>query len=166
MLVLGIDPGTATTGYGLIEMDGSGCRLRQAGTFRSSAKMTLGARIHALCSQLETLLDEFSPAGVAMEGIFHHRNVRSALTMAHVRGAFLLTLNQRGFEVREYAPTEIKKAVTGYGRAEKSQVRDMVLRLLGHAGELQSLDASDALAVALCHAQVSRFESKVRIGSA
>jgi crossover junction endodeoxyribonuclease RuvC len=166
LLVLGIDPGTATTGYGLIETDGQEMRFREAGVFRSSSSLPLPSRIRTLCAQLDTLLDGCQPAGVAMEGIFHGRNVRSALTMAHVRGAFLLSLVRRGLEVSEYTPAEVKKALTGHGVAAKEQVREMVRRLLGLEEMSVSLDASDALALAICHAQVSRFQSRVHTRSA
>lgn len=166
MLVLGIDPGISTTGYGLIETRGADLVFRDAGVLRSPASLALPARLDRLCTQLEHLLDGFDSPLVAMENIFQGRNVRSALTMAHMRGAYLLSIERRGLALREYAPTEVKKAVTGQGTATKEQVRDMVRRLL-HRNQLPpSLDASDALAVAICHAQVSRFERNVRICSA
>ena len=166
MLVLGIDPGVSTTGYGLIEARGAHLLFREAGVLRSSASLALPRRLHLLCAQLEELLDGCEPPQVAMESIFQGRNVRSALTMAHVRGAYLLSLARRGLAVREYAPAEVKKALTGHGMAAKEQVREMVQRLLKPTRLPPSLDASDALALAICHAQVSRYESNVRLCSA
>jgi crossover junction endodeoxyribonuclease RuvC len=166
LLFLGIDPGVSTTGYGLIEARGVHLVFRDAGVLRSSASLALPRRLHLLCVQLEEVLDGCDPPQVGLESIFQGRNVRSALTMAHVRGAYLLTLARRGLAVREYAPTEVKKALTGHGVATKEQVREMVQRLLKPDQLPRSLDASDALAIAICHAQVSRFESNVRICSA
>lgn len=166
MLVLGIDPGVSTTGYGLIEARGPHLLFRDAGVLRSPASLVLPRRLHRLCTQLEELLDGWDSPQVAMESIFQGRNVRSGLTMAHVRGAYLLSLERRGLAVREYAPAEVKKALTGHGVAAKEQVRSMVQRLLKQTRLPPSLDASDALAIAICHAQVSRFEGNVRICSA
>jgi len=166
LLVLGIDPGVSTTGYGLIEARGSDLLFRDAGVLRSPASLALACRLDRLCSQLEQLLDGWETPQVAMENIFQGRNVRSALTMAHLRGAYLLSIERRGLSLSEYAPTEVKKAVTGHGMAAKTQVRRMVQRLLNRASLPSSLDASDALAVAICHAQVSRFEANMRICSA
>ena len=151
-MVLGIDPGTSTTGFGLIQIEAGRLVLLEAGVFRSPAGPELATRIRALCGQLESLLDRRAADRVALEGLFAARNVRSVLTMAHVRGAFLLTLARRGLAVSEYSPREVKKAVTGYGAAEKDQVRRMVGRLVGQPGLSVPLDASDALAVAICHA--------------
>ena len=166
MLVLGIDPGISTTGYGLIEARGPQLLFRDAGVLRSSASLALPRRLLRLCVQLEKVLDEWEPAQVAMESIFQGRNVRSALTMAQVRGAYLLSIERRGLAVREHAPAEVKKAVTGHGVAAKEQVRAMVQRLLHRTHLPPSLDASDALAVAICHAQVSRFENNLATRSA
>jgi crossover junction endodeoxyribonuclease RuvC len=101
---------------------------------------------------------------VAVESLFHQRNVRSALTLAHVRGAFLLTLGRRDLPVGEYTPAEVKKSVTGHGTATKEQVGEMVRRLLGLDRLDAPLDATDALALALCHAQVSRFSNRLARG--
>jgi crossover junction endodeoxyribonuclease RuvC len=166
LLVLGIDPGISATGYGLIEARGPDLHFRDAGVFRSPTSLSMQRRLRRLCVQLEEFLQGCDPPQVAMETIFQGRNVRSALTMAHVRGAYLLSLENRGLAVREYAPTEVKKALTGHGQAAKEQVREMVLRLLKRTQLPPSLDASDALAIAICHAQVSRFESNARICSA
>jgi crossover junction endodeoxyribonuclease RuvC len=166
LLVLGIDPGITATGYGLIECSGASLEFRDAGVFRSRTSDPMPARLDRLCGQLETLLERTAPDDAAMETIFHGRNVRSALTMAHVRGAYLLSLHRHELGVREYAPAEIKKALTGHGVASKEQVRAMVGRLLGAAELPASMDASDALAIAICHAQVSRFQRNLNMRSA
>ena len=150
--MLGIDPGTSATGFGLIVTEGKRLVLVEAGVFRSRPGSPLPSRIRRLCDQLERLLERLTPDEVALESLFVARNIRSALTMAHARGAFLLTLARRDLEVAEYAPREVKKAVTGYGAAGKDQVRRMVGQLIGDPGLSVPLDASDALAVAICHA--------------
>ena len=155
MVVLGIDPGTSVTGFGLIRTEGSRLILLEAGVLRSSAGSPLAARIGRLWGQLDVLLERHAPEEVAMEGIFAGRNVRSALTMAHVRGAYMLLMARRHLKVAEYAPREVKKAVTGHGAAEKDQVRQMVGRLIGDRCLSLPMDASDALAVAICHAHSS-----------
>lgn len=152
MLVLGIDPGIAATGYGLVSLERSRLALVEVGAFRTRASAPMPQRLESLAGQLEELLARCRPEGVALEGLFSDRNVRSALILAHVRGALLLTLARRGLEVHEYSPMEVKKAVTGYGRAAKEQVRAMVCRLLATPAIDAPLDASDALAVAICHA--------------
>jgi crossover junction endodeoxyribonuclease RuvC len=155
LLVLGIDPGAGTTGYGLVEHRRERLDLVEAGAFHTRPAQELPDRLRLLSEALEALLDRRPPDGVALEGLFVHRNLRSAVVLAQVRGALLLTLARRGLRVNEYSPMEVKKAVTGYGRAAKEQVRAMVLRLLGGPALEAPLDASDALAVAICHAHAA-----------
>jgi len=155
VIVLGIDPGTSRTGFGVIEMVGPRLRLVEAGLIRPSPARDLAGRIRDLCGALDGLLDRRRPQEVALEGLFTARNVRSTLVLAHLRGAYLLTLARSGIPIAEYAPRTVKQGITGHGGATKEQVRDMVLRLLGAgagAGPGIPLDASDALAVAICHA--------------
>jgi len=152
VIVLGIDPGSGLTGFGVIEARRDRLRLVEAGTVRAPAGAELAERLRVLGDGLEALLDRCEPDSVAMEGIFTGRNARSALTIAHVRGAYLLLLARRRLPVAEYAPATVKRAVTGHGTAAKEQVRGMVGRLLhAPAGPGLALDASDALAVAICH---------------
>ena len=155
MIVLGIDPGTIATGYGMIRADGNRLRMLDAGVLRSPAGRPLAHRLRTLCDDLDALLRETRPDGVALEGLFAARNIRSALTLAHLRGAFLLTLARWDLDVAEYSPPEVKKAVTGHGATAKEQVRMMVKQLLGASGASLALDASDALAVAICHAHTA-----------
>jgi crossover junction endodeoxyribonuclease RuvC len=152
IVVLGIDPGAAATGFGVIRSARDGLSLLEAGVLRSRPGPPLPERVLALCDQLEALLRRHAVDQVAVESLFHARNARSALTMAHVRGALLLTLARYGLPVAEYSPRTVKKAVTGYGAADKDQVRHMVARLAAGADVARSLDASDAVAVAICHA--------------
>jgi crossover junction endodeoxyribonuclease RuvC len=155
-MVLGIDPGLAVTGYGLVRLDRGRPILVEAGVLRTRPAWATPRRLQALGAGLEALLDRHSPTTVAIEGQFADRNVRSALVLAQVRGAIMLTLARRDLLPAEYSPMEVKKAITGYGRAEKEQVRAMVLRLLGAPPLAAPLDASDALAIAICHAHSTR----------
>ena len=164
MLVLGIDPGTSVTGYALVEAREGNVRFLEAGVLRSRPTRPLPERILKLCDELEALLDRCAPESVAVEGLFTGRNARSALTLAQVRGAFLCCLARRELPVEEYSPAQVKKAVTGAGAASKEQVRAMVVRLLRLSKWDAPLDASDALAVALCHAQVSRYRQRLEQG--
>ncbi len=152
MRVLGIDCGTQRTGWGIVSSDGRTHRLIAAGVIRTSAKLPLAARLKEIGGSLRALIEEHRPEAVAVEAVFHAVNAQSALKLAHVRGAALLVAAEAGLEVGEYSPLEIKTSVVGYGRAEKRQVQLMVRSLLALEEELDSEDASDAVAAAICHA--------------
>jgi len=154
-MVLGIDPGVAVTGYGFVRLDRGRPFFAEAGVLRTRATWETPRRLLAVAAGLEALLDRLPPAAVAIEGQFADRNVRSALVLAQVRGAIMVTLARRDLLLTEYSPMEVKKAITGYGRAEKEQVREMVLRLLGTPRLDSPLDAYDALAIAICHAHTA-----------
>jgi len=150
--VFGIDPGSLRTGYGCIETDGRRHRLIECGAIRSPEKASLAARLQQIHDELRRLIDATAPDCVAIENLFHARNVRSALTLGHARGVAMLAAVQSGRAVIEYTPAEIKSSVAGYGRAEKTQIQHMVKILLGLDAAPRPHDAADALAVALCHA--------------
>jgi crossover junction endodeoxyribonuclease RuvC len=152
MRVLGIDCGTEKTGYGVIETDGRIHRLVAAGCIRSSPREALERRLLNIATELRSLLAEFQPDHAAVEEVFFAVNARSALKLSHVRGVALLTVAEASLGVAEYSPLEVKKSVVGYGRAEKSQVQQMVASILLLAEPISSEDASDALAIAICHA--------------
>jgi crossover junction endodeoxyribonuclease RuvC len=139
--IFGIDPGSERTGYGCIEVLGSRHHLVICGSISAAA--------------LAALLERHRPDCVAVENIFHARNVRSALKLGHARGIALLAASEAGLPVAEYAPAEIKRAVVGFGRAEKHQVQQMVKLLLGLEEPPSPYDAADALAVAICHVHSS-----------
>jgi crossover junction endodeoxyribonuclease RuvC len=152
MRVLGIDCGTERTGYGIIESDGRIHRLVAAGCIRSSAKDALERRLLNIAAGLRGLFTEFRPDYAAVEEVFFAVNARSALKLSHVRGVALLIVAEASLPVAEYSPLEVKKSVVGFGRAEKSQVQQMVASILRLAEPIASEDASDALAIAICHA--------------
>ena len=151
MKIFGIDPGSERTGYGCIEVIGSRHHLVIYGSIAAPAHSTFPEKLKHIHSGLVALLARHRPDCVAVETIFYARNVRSALKLGHARGVALLAASEAGLTVVEYAPAEIKRAVVGYGRAEKHQVQQMVKLLLGLDAPPSPHDAADALAVAICH---------------
>jgi crossover junction endodeoxyribonuclease RuvC len=152
MLILGIDPGSTATGYGIVESLPGRVRPVAFGTIAPPRGLSFLDRLPSIAAALESLLDRLGPDEAAVEDLFHGRNSRVALQLGHVRGVALLPLLRAGIPIHEYPPRLVKKAVTGYGAAEKDQVRRMVRILLGLHVRPLALDASDALAVAICHA--------------
>ena len=156
MRVFGIDPGSERTGYGCIDSDGRRHRLVLCGAIRTKAGMSFPDRLSVIYRSLSQLLADCQPECVAIENLFHSVNARSALKLGHARGVAMLAAVEAGMTVVEYTPAEIKRAVVGYGRAEKPQVGQMVKLLLGLARVPSPHDAADALAVAICHVQQGR----------
>ncbi len=150
MIVLGIDPGTARTGYGIVQREGSSLRALDYGCFETLPSMSLPHRLMLIHQAMEELITAHRPSEVGVERLFFNRNVQTAFAVGQARGVVLLAAAQHDLPVREYGPHEVKIAVTGYGRAEKGQVQRMVQTLL----ELPELprpdDVADALAVAIC----------------
>ena len=161
MRVLGVDPGSLTTGWGVLEGSASRPAWVDGGVIRLPAGLGLPARLSRLQREIEVVIGSREPAVAAVESLFHGPNARSALQLAHARGAILAALARAGLEVAEYTPATVKSAVTGNGRADKSQVRRMLARLLGRHLEEKPHDLTDALAVALCHLAASRRAAAV-----
>jgi crossover junction endodeoxyribonuclease RuvC len=149
--IFGIDPGSDRTGYGCLDSDGSRPRLVLCGALRAPARASFPEKLLAIHNGLAELLASSRPASVAIESLFYSRNVRSALRLGHARGVAILAATRAGVPVVEYSPAEIKRAVVGYGRAEKHQVQEMVRLLLGLTSPPSPHDVADALAVAVCH---------------
>jgi crossover junction endodeoxyribonuclease RuvC len=158
VLILGLDPGSLHTGYGLVEKDGSSLRPLDAGRFSCPRDLDLPRRLAHLAGRLEELLASRRPDLAVLETPFHGMNARSLIVLAQARGALLAVLAGRGVEIREYSPAEVKSAVTGNGRADKDQVARMVRLLLSARGDGWSADATDALALAICCAQRLRLD--------
>jgi crossover junction endodeoxyribonuclease RuvC len=150
--VLGIDCGSERTGYGVIDSDGAEHRLLESGVIRTSTKWPFERRLLEIANGLRRLIRDHHPESGAVEGVFYSANVKTALKLAHVRGIALLVIAEAGMELAEYSPLEVKISVVGYGRAEKCQVQMMVRSLLRVSETIESEDACDALAVAICHA--------------
>lgn len=159
MLVLGVDPGSVVTGYGLIEKKNNQMTCIHSGTISSSASIPFYQRIHRIFRSMVDIMTQYHPQEMAIEDIFFAKNVKGALKIGHARGAVLIASVQCGVKIFEYTPLEIKKSVVGYGRATKEQVRSMVQIIL-HLKEKPSLDTSDALATAICHLNWIRYDEK------
>jgi len=149
--IFGIDPGSERTGYGCVETDGSRHRLVACGAITARPSDSFPDRLARIHAQLTQFLADCQPDCVAIESLFHAANAASALKLGHARGVAMLAAVQAGCPVVEYAPTAVKRAVVGYGRADKAQVQEMIRLLLGLDAVPTPHDASDALAVAICH---------------
>jgi crossover junction endodeoxyribonuclease RuvC len=149
--VFGIDPGSERTGYGCLETDGSRHRMIACGAVTGPPSAPFSEKLREIHGRLAELLATHQPHSVAIETIFYAANVRSALKLGHARGVAMLAAAQAGIAIVEYTPAEIKRAVVGYGRAEKHQVQHMVKLLLGLPAIPTPDDAADALAIAICH---------------
>ena len=158
MRILGIDPGSRFTGYGVIDRQGSRLRPIAQGRIAVPTSTPLPARLAHLCTELHDLLRRFEPEAAVLEALFRGVNPKSLIVLAQARGALLATLAAAGLAVHEYSPAEVKTAVTGNGRADKQQVGRMVKLILGLDGLSLTADASDALAVAICFAQRLRLD--------
>jgi len=161
MRVLGIDPGTAITGYGVVEEAGNDLKPVAFGVVRTSSDQPLPARLQLIYRKVKALAQEWEPESAAVEELFFSRNVRTAMSVGQARGVTLLALADAGLEIGEYTPLTIKQAVTGYGNADKAQMQEMVRLLLGLAGAPRPDDAADALAVAICHLHSARLTNRL-----
>ena len=157
MRVLGIDPGTAIVGYGVIEHDGYDFRCIDHGVIRTPAKTPLADRLLEIHEQLTRLVRALGPDHVAVEELFFTNNAKTALSVGHARGVILLTIRERGLPLYEYTPNQVKQALVGYGSADKAQVQEFLRLLLGLGDIPKPDDAADALAVAICHANSHRL---------
>ena len=161
MLVLGIDPGTAITGYGLVREDDDGLALVDCGVITTPAGQPLAARLQAIYQGLVDVVRRHGPDATAVEELFFSRNVRTALSVGQARGVVLLALADCELPIYEYKPLEVKQAVAGYGGADKQQVQEMVRMLLHLDYVPQPDDAADAVAVAVCHIHSARMAALI-----
>lgn len=162
MIILGIDPGSQITGYGLLEsLDSRLFHIDNGGIFTNTQE-NFPHRLHTIFSGIKSLIQKFSPDAVVVENIFYAKNVKSALQLAHARSAAIVAAMEFKLPVYEYSPLAIKQAVVGYGRASKEQIQSMIKQLL-KLPEVAYYDASDALAVAICHAHSMKWDEKIKI---
>ena len=161
MRVLGIDCGSRVTGYGVIDTDGADCVFVRCGIIRTKSSDALAVRLRFIHNSIVEIIHEFQPEAAAFESLFYATNVQSALKLGHVRGVSMFAAADADLPVFEYSPLEVKSAVTGYGRAEKLQVQQMVRALLRLNASPEPFDASDALAVAICHVHSNRSNKTV-----
>lgn len=157
MRVLGVDPGTATTGYGVVDNDNGNLKLRSYGAILTPAGHPLPERLGMVYGELSRLIGEQLPDAVAVEELFFQKNARTALAVGQARGVVLLAAQHAGLRVYEYTPLQVKDAVVGYGKATKDQVQQMVALLLGLDFIPRPDDAADAIAIAICHSSAARM---------
>jgi crossover junction endodeoxyribonuclease RuvC len=157
VIILGIDPGTAITGYGLVREQDDRLFLVECGVITTGAGQALPLRLQAIYQGLANLVRRHQPDAAAVEELFFSRNARTALAVGHARGVALLALADAGLPIAEYKPMQVKQAITGYGGADKQQVQEMVRLLLDLESAPQPDDAADAVAIAICHVHASRL---------
>ena len=157
MIILGIDPGTAITGYGVLETrQGKQCLLGY-GVIETSADMRMESRLCMIHEKLKSIIEIYQPDEMAIEQLFFHRNNKTVITVAQSRGVLIMTAASAGLEIAEYTPLQVKQAVCGYGKADKKQVQFMVQNILTLPKPPKPDDAADAIAIALCHSQSRRL---------
>ena len=161
MLVLGIDPGTAITGYGLVREDEEGLALIECGVITTPADQPLSQRLQAIYRGLAAIMGRHRPDQAAVEELFFSRNARTALSVGQARGVVLLAAADAGLPLHEYKPLEVKQAIAGYGGADKRQVQEMVRMLLHLEQVPEPDDAADAVAVAVCHIHSARMRALI-----
>ena len=155
MRILGIDPGIATIGFGVLESDKNQHKLIKCGVITTPAHTSLSSRLEQIYNDMCDLLDLFKPEAVSIEELFFNTNITTGIAVAHGRGVILLACQKAGVRIFEYTPLQVKQAVVGYGRAEKAQVMDMVRRICSLPAAPKPDDAADAVALAICHARSS-----------
>jgi crossover junction endodeoxyribonuclease RuvC len=164
LIVLGVDPGTAATGYGVVSGDGSSAStLLECGVIRTTPSSDLATRLLAIHDGLNEVISRHRPAVMAVESVFHSRNARTTLVLGHARGVILLAAKQQGLEIYEYPPASIKKAIVGTGMATKEQVQFMVARLLRLKKPPEPSDAADGVAAALAHLSGASLERRLDV---
>jgi crossover junction endodeoxyribonuclease RuvC len=166
MVIMGIDPGFAITGYGIVRYEGNRFSVVDYGAITTKSSMRLPERLLFLNDSLEELIGKYRPCAISVEELFFNKNIKTALAAAHGRGIALLAASRSGADVFEYTPLQVKQAVVGYGRAEKSQMQQMVKAILNLEETPRPDDVADALAVAICHAhsyKMSALGDKYRL---
>lgn len=157
MIILGIDPGIAIVGYGIIEKNGSKLKMLEYGSIQTKAGTETPLRLEIIFNELNEIIKEFKPQHVAYEKLFHEKNTKTFINVSQARGVEVLAAKVNGLEIFEYTPLQIKMAITGYGRASKTQMQESVKRLLNLTDIPKPDDAADALAIAICHSFSGKF---------
>lgn len=163
MIILGIDPGLAIVGYSIIEYKGSQFKPLEYGAITTDSKTLFPERVKIIYKELLSIIDEYKPDDLAIEELFFNKNVKTAIKVGQARGVEILAAANRGLDIYEYTPLQIKQATVGYGRAEKHQVQEMVKMLLNLKKTPKPDDVADALAVAICHASSIKFKENFRM---
>jgi crossover junction endodeoxyribonuclease RuvC len=163
MIILGIDPGLAIVGYGVVECIGNRYKAIDCGCITTDSKILFPERLKIIYDEMLSLIDKYKPDDVAMEELFFNKNVKTAIKVGQARGVEILAAINKGLDVYEYTPLQIKQSVVGYGRAEKRQVQEMVKLLLNLKEIPKPDDAADALAVAICHSSCLNFKDMFKM---
>ena len=158
MRTLGIDPGTATTGFGVVDEIDKKLSLVDFGCIKTAASLDMPSRLNIISEKLRELIDKYKPENVAVEQLFFASNAKTAIKVGEARGVILLTASQAGVKVSEYTPLQVKMALTGYGKADKKQVQYMVKNIMGCKETPKPDDAADAIAIAICHINSRKFK--------
>lgn len=157
MIIMGIDPGFAITGFGVVKYEGNRFSVLDYGAVTTEASMKLSQRLLILNNRLEELIERYRPDAISIEELFFNKNIKTALTVGHGRGVAVLAAAKSGVDIFEYTPLQVKQSVVGYGRAEKAQIQQMVKAILNLPAIPKPDDVADALAVAICHANSHRM---------
>lgn len=163
MRILGIDPGLALVGFGLIDVRGNSYKLVDYGVIETKAGLPLPSRLEKIYKLMDQLIETYKPDEVAFEELFFNKNVKTAIAVGHARGVEILACKNKGLDIFEYTPLQIKQAITGYGRADKKQIQEMVKLLLNMEKIPKPDDAADGLAVAITHASSLNFKDMFRM---
>ncbi len=159
--ILGIDPGYGITGYSIIDYIGNKFKLIASGAIKTAAKTSFPLRLSEIFTDLNLIIDEYTPDAISVEELFFNNNVKTAINVAQARGVILVVGCQRGIPTYEYTPLQVKQAVVGYGRADKIQVQKMVKTILNVEILPKLDDITDSMAIAICHAHSARFAEKL-----
>lgn len=162
MIVLGIDPGLATTGYGIVKNENDKMEVINYGCIQTTPQLLFNSRLRIISEEIKKLIFTYKPDIIVIEEIFFCRNVKTALQIGHVRGVIMLAATEDNIEINEYTPLQVKQAITGFGRADKKQMQEMVKILLNLKTIPKPDDAADALALALCHIYSSKLKKYVK----
>lgn len=163
MIILGVDPGIATVGFGVVELVGNKYRVLDYGAILTPSDQLFPHRLRAVYNQLNDIIKRYEPDDLAIEELFFNKNVKTAIKVGHARGVEILAAVNHDIEVYEYTPLQVKQAVVGYGRAEKRQVQEMVKILLNLDKIPKPDDVADALAVAICHGSSLKFKESFKM---
>ncbi len=165
MIILGIDPGTATTGYGLVEDEGGKLKVIDYGCIYTNKLLSMPDRLDLIAKDLKKIIKKYKPQAMAVEDLFFFKNAKTAITVGQARGVILFMGKNQKLKIFEYTPLQVKQAVVGYGRADKNQIQQMVKAILNLKDIPRPDDAADALAVAICCANSMKFEEKIKMKS-
>ncbi len=162
MIIIGIDPGYAITGFGVLEYEGNHFKLIESGSIQTKAGIPLPTRIAKIYDDMNSLIEKYKPDAIAIEELFFNRNTTTAIGVAQGRGAVLIAAAKTSTPIYEYTPLQVKQGVTGYGRADKKQVQMMVKTVLGLEKVPKLDDTTDAIAIGICHAHSHRFAKPIQ----